>query len=608
LFLNIAEKHFVFRVFFAFCDQNVTQKERGKKELPWTIPLPAARAIPNMNCMNNNNIFSTKCQVESLDTFLLPKKQSIEVNIEVLRLQYPFLPECGVNRDRNNACHVYVALKANGHFVQKAVYSLSALAKEIAAGGDWISLNSFFSPSYGRTASNVRWYNGLAIEFEGPDKYLNISKSQKQRLGPDEVLEYVHAAGLPEPTYLAYSPSGGIHCFWLFNKPIRYTAKVAKIIQQLQTGMAAETGADKQATGRERVWRPPTVQTLVDFQPANVYSLDDFITWAIINEIPVSNSEIVTSTQKQGHNSPQDKLKKNSEGVRTYLPKTGMLGQEAIQKLMRGVPENQRNEACFCISVAMFLSSYQTEQVIEYILHEWNPRNMPPAHPEKDGLIRTVLSASRVLTDRPWYAFAMAGKVKKLTGISLGIYITKAKPREERKRSHSSEWESDILIYLKKNGGQWEGSQRQLAQELNVPWQSFLTAISNLIAAGEISKNVVGRGRGAITEITMSQLEVEQVEVDNVIPLVKELIPNNECKKIMVQCGNINIFSGWVVLWGGRDDPFVESGAYQARQRQLAEGPNICWMLQILHLTIKVLPNQITNRTNLQIRERSALR
>lgn len=139
-------------------------------------------------------------------------------------------------------------------------------------------------------------------------------------------------------------------------------------------------------------------------------------------------------------------------------------------------------------------------------LREWNEKLKDPMRIL--DVKRKVRSAFQGSKKGPAAAY-----IRMLSSMAFAYRpLESAKPREERKYSHMNEWAEDVLKYLADNHGTIMGSQRQLSEEIDVPYSSFKIVLQQLQEARKIAIDVQGKGRGAKTTITlveaMQNLEV----------------------------------------------------------------------------------------------------
>lgn len=149
---------------------------------------------------------------------------------------------------------------------------------------------------------------------------------------------------------------------------------------------------------------------------------------------------------------------------------------------------------------ATIKSAYQSEY--KPAPKYWRPiLNKYNIEPQKDAPFKPF----EKMSDRQRKAFWAARKPKK--------------PREQR-HSHFSEWEQDILNWIKGNPGR-KTNYRELSAELNAPLSSFKTALKNLVESRQIAlETKKGRYGYIILSIVSNSVEEpkKQVKAVNELP------------------------------------------------------------------------------------------
>lgn len=334
-------------------------------------------------------------------------------------------------RDRG---HVYTASLAGGKWKEKIACTREKM--ENLAGEEYVSCDSFFNTARGRKKENLRWIHSLVVDVDVPGGGGKIDRM--------ELCGRIAAAGLPSPSMMVRTPSGGIHAWW-FLEPVRATPKAVRLFEALQGSVVAAIGGDIRAVGAGRVWRMPTSESVI-FSSRKTHKLSIFRKW-------------------RSKNRPEDiPFEKGRESGKIYIIPTGLLGEEAIQKILQeGVRKGSRDDACFSLAVCFFLSGFE-EEAVEEVLERWNQKNTPPLDTKE--IRKCVASAKKGLKKSQQHYFNAARKrIFQITGEYIAFrHITPPKPREERERSHMNEREEDILFELEKKGGKIFGNQSRLAK------------------------------------------------------------------------------------------------------------------------------------------------
>lgn len=337
-----------------------------------------------------------------------------------------------------------------------------------------------------RHAGNLRWLNAMVIDID-------VKNGQNRGMLLPDVHDAVSRAGLPTPSLIISTPSGGFHVYWYFNRPKRAFPKVTDHYKRIQTVIAEVLKGDPQAIGAERWFRMPTIRNTA-YQSASRVSFDDLCDWLAIRQ-----------------------EERSAERKAACVGSAGLLHHPAVLKLLSGVSEGQRDNTCYTLALAFKSSGYSAEEA-ECRLKEWNQRNDPPMRELE--IKRKVKSAYK--EGAP--AGPSAQWIRQLSGMEFSYQVwEEAKPREERTYSHFEEWKQDVIRYLKAQGGVVSAAQRSIAQAIrsssdrtkSIPYSTFKKVIEHLIDIGMITKEVEGRGRAAVTTLTL-------IKPSKVIPFIRK--------------------------------------------------------------------------------------
>lgn len=320
----------------------------------------------------------------------------------------------------------------------------------------------------------LRWLNAMVIDID-------VKHGQNKGMTLPDVLDAITSAGLPEPSLIVSTPSGGFHVYWYLNNPKRSLPKVTAHYKRIQASIAEAMKGDPQAIGAERWFRMPTAQNTI-YQSESRVSFDELCDWLAIYQ-----------------------EERTEERKAVCVGVEGLLHHPAILKLLEGVSEGQRDNTCYTLALTFKASGYD-EKETEIRLKEWNQRNDPSMRELE--IKRKVKSAYK--NGAP--AGPTANWIRLLSGMNFTYQVwEEAKPREERIYSHFKEWEQDVISHLKKEGGLISGGQRKIAEAIksssdkskSIPYSTFKKVIEYLIQIGIIEKKVEGKGRAAITTLTL---------------------------------------------------------------------------------------------------------
>lgn len=362
--------------------------------------------------------------------------------------------------------------------------------------------NSFYRND-GRLVENARWLHAIQLDIDVKNEYI-----ANQGITLLDVLDRISDAGLPIPTAIISTPSGGFQPIWMFQTSVRATPKARSLYTAIQKHMAIDINADSFAVGVERIFRTPTEQTIVYFEPNNIYTFQTFVDWREINH------PLVWDTQKAILANEYD-----------------IMGHPAIRKLYnQDATVGKRDMTCFTLSLAMKFSGWsleRAEQEIEKWWHECSEKGGSKPFRLRDALyrVRRVFRINRYQRPSSEYIY-------RLTGVHFSYrnkcFYTLAKPREERKRSHKHEWKADLLNYLKQVHKEIVGTLDEISTLLKMPKSSLKAVLKALIGEGLIEVYST-RGRNGSTRITLIDISGDEDDSQkddsgnsNVIDLIRK--------------------------------------------------------------------------------------
>lgn len=317
-----------------------------------------------------------------------------------------------------------------------------------------------------RLTETLRWLNAYVFDLDTTDETLA------------DVFERIEQAGLPFPTAVIRTPSGGFHICYFFSQSVRATPKALRLYTAIMEHMASDLGADRYAVGANRIFRTPSDDNLVYFNPENRYGFDFFVDWREINH----------------------PMKASFEKI--WVKTDDVMNSAAMQLLLnRHCPAGQRDRTCFTLALGMFASGWSIEEAKQAIT-KWHKNCCESGGKEPFTLRDAIYKITYVYRKENLHA-PSAEVVRELSGLSFSYtrraFRQSAKPRNERSRSHISEWKADLVELLKQEP-MLSGSQAELAAKINCPLSSFKIILKQLESEGIISVESK-RGRGGLTTI-----------------------------------------------------------------------------------------------------------
>lgn len=326
-----------------------------------------------------------------------------------------------------------------------------------------------------RRLSTLRWINAMSIDIDAKN-------GENKGMTLPDIQELITQAGLPMPSLIVQTPSKGFHVHWFLGQSKRASDKLNAHYSRIQTCMAEMLKGDVNAIGPERLFRLPNDENIV-FHSQECVSFDELCEWF---QLVQEQDQVDIHTYKKGFCKGYESLLKHP----------------AVQKILEGVNKGQRDTACYTLALAYKAAGYD-EKAAEAYLHNWNQKNKPQMR--QIEVKRKVKSAYNGRFHAP-----SAKKIRELSGMLFSYVIwEEAKPREERTYSHIEEWEGDVLAFIRAQGGQVSGSQRDLAEQITssvdaekkIPYATFKKVIARLEEREILSKKVSGKGRGASTDL-----------------------------------------------------------------------------------------------------------
>lgn len=352
--------------------------------------------------------------------------------------------------------------------------------------------NSFYR-SDGRLIENVRWIHAIQLDIDVKNEYI-----ANQGMTLLDVFERINDAGLPVPTAIITTPSGGYQPIWMIKSSIRATPKARSLYTAIQKHMAADIGADVFAVGVERIFRTPTEQTIAFMETNNVYDFQVFVDWRDINHPLKWNTQTIQKVEEYD-----------------------IMGHPAIRKLYnQDANVGKRDMTCFTLSLSMKFSGWQLDKA-EQEIEKWWYECVEKGGSKPFRLMDALYRVRRVFRlDR--YQRPSSHYIYQLTGIefsyrSLRVF-TLAKSREERIRTHKHEWKADLLEFMRQGNREIEGTLDEISTLLKMPKSSLKNVLKDLAEDGQISVHTT-RGRNGSTRVvlidTPSENEAQQIKKEN---------------------------------------------------------------------------------------------
>lgn len=361
---------------------------------------------------------------------------------------------CGQNLAKAKSCLTYQTLS------------------NLAQHHTYYTPNTFFQRDE-RKEAQLRWLNAFILDVD-------VKNGENTGLILPDLLDRIDAAGLPQPSFVVQTPSGGYHVYFVLNEPRRAYTNAIMRYKKLQRAMTTAIGGDRQAVGAGRFFRLPTAANVI-YRTDQTVSFEELNDWYAINDFDAATS--------------------HSQPLYGTIQFTGLLTQKALKKLISGayVKPGKRDSTAYTLALAFKVSGYSAAEAEEH-LHTWNHRISDPL--DSFVISQKVQSAyaegAPVGPTKKWIEYLSDEKF-------TYVKWEPAKARSERKTSHYHEWATDVVDALRALPDHTiSGSQRELAASWGMSVSSFQEVIKLLLKLEKISVEIVGKGRGAKTVIRLN--------------------------------------------------------------------------------------------------------
>lgn len=387
----------------------------------------------------------------------------------------------------------YIFIGKKGKMVSvSSLHTLFLLAEQPIHHNQYYSNNGYYR-SDRRLEEYLRWLNSYVLDFDKP------GYSQQ------DILDLIERTGLPRPTALVATASGGWHITYIFSRPVRATYKAIKFYEVIMTHMINDLGADIHAKGANRIYRIPNEHSLKYFDQNACYDFEVFKEWRNIN-----------------HPFEQHQAENQQFYLLTNIDKDLMKHAAIQQILSTPAYSGDRDVRLFNLTLAMKASQWPQDKA-EAVLFDWYERYCE----KTDFTKRSVAYKINYLYNRQSYCFPSPKAIEALTGMKFsfqfGMFREAAKDRKDRERSHLHEWIADLLKILEKNRS-IEGTQKQIAERLSCPLPS-IKAVLKLIKSDPKFHVETTLGRNGKTVISLAELTIhENQTVEEVKPSMNETV------------------------------------------------------------------------------------
>lgn len=309
------------------------------------------------------------------------------------------------------------------------------------------------------------------------------------------------------PTAIVETPQG-YHLYFVLESP-SYVSKAnnyksletaKRISQNLRESFSDVLPGVDVMCNHFGIFRMPTEETLVHFDKKLTYDFEDLMTWSM-----------AYSKEKNKGITFKLATKKKAESTK-QIDAAWFKKLLTTQEIKGATGQMGRNNALFTASLACY-SSGMDQEACEDLMDEFNSNLITPL-PHRDVLkiIRSAYSGK--------YKGAHTDKISELMELHVGnkafkplsetgrvpaeYWVKHAKPRDERKRVHFTEWKKDLLDYINANTSWYKPyldvPREKLLQELKMPLSTFKALVRQLTKEASLYVETK-RGKGGFTKL-----------------------------------------------------------------------------------------------------------
>lgn len=357
--------------------------------------------------------------------------------------------------------------------------SVSSVISDPQMNSTYYTPNGYYQRN-NRLTETLRWLNAFVFDIDSSGESIL------------DIMDRLALAGLPKPTAIVKTPSGGFHVTYIFSEPVRATPNAIRLYTAIMSHISKDIGGDPAAVGANRIFRTPDDDTLIYFQPDQVHSFDFFKDWREINHpyIPAVNYRIIGGD---------------------------IMNTTAVQSLLNSpCKEGKRDRTCFTLALAMKASNWPID-VAEAAIQEWHSSNClsQTCRAGKKALsLREALYKVKYVYSKSKLVGPSAEMIRELSGHDFHFpahrHYEGPKSRENRLRSHYAEWKDDFLSLLCEKKV-LSGTQTEIATLIKCPLSSFKLII-NMLEKEDLIEVETKRGRGGKTIIRLVKNEEKETD------------------------------------------------------------------------------------------------
>lgn len=342
----------------------------------------------------------------------------------------------------------------------------------------------------GHSETNLRQINAFTVDIDIVGKKYNHGNI---------VLAAYDRIGLM-PTLILDTPRG-YQAYFVLEKPAYVTKKsnfkvidvAKKISANIRKELAKDLPGIDSGCNHFGIARIPRIDNVLFFEESYRYSFQEWLSWSMKISEDQKTAVIPFPVKKKQVRQVDEKwfdLLLHSEKLRGSK---GVLG---------------RNNALFTLSLAYFSSGYSKE-TCEYNMTMLNERfETQLRDSELKRIVKSAYSGEYQAAGKAYIRELCHTWIdpelsdQQLFDSNAGWWKFK-KERKDRVRSHSKEWQQDIMQYLNEKSYTYKpfvySTKKEIRQEIGVPERSFDAALQQLKESNQIFYRVKsGRGGGIV--------------------------------------------------------------------------------------------------------------
>lgn len=334
----------------------------------------------------------------------------------------------------------------------------------------------FFTPNtfgraWKRCEENVDYLNALVVDVDDCDCLVAL-------------WERINESEIPVLPTIINKTDKGFHVFYVLDTPLKAKKLNRARYKKTLKGLIHKLGGDSAASSVVNYYRIP--KNIEYINESNICKFDQLEKWISAQYTSEEGKFIVPGSSSRK-----------------------VLESDALVHLIANGSESHRNWCAWAIAKCCAYDGLSEDEALE-VLEKFNQALASNSKGKltNSGLKSKIKNAYSKNDGRLPLDF-----IYRMTGMRISLckkWVKNKKARSERTLTHGHEWLEDLIEELKKTGGNFEGSQKALAERLNAPLRSIKKLVKDLregkykdITKSKLLVMIVGSGRAAKTVITL---------------------------------------------------------------------------------------------------------